>query len=78
MNIGDKIINVTQTVRIDEITNIVPVQYKDDGSEVWFEVCDASTTDYVAIIGTDTTGNESIAVINKGITENIDMLSDLL
>ena len=45
MNIGDKILVNEQVSEIAEITNIVPVQYKDDGNETWYEVCDAMKSD---------------------------------
>lgn len=79
MNIGDKIVAYNET-QIDVITNIVPVQYKDDGDNQWYEVCDASKTDYVAIVGKcKTIENEEIdviCVIKK--SGNIDSLIDLL
>jgi hypothetical protein len=79
MNIGDRIIAHNET-QIDTITNIVPVQYKDDGNMQWYEVCDATKTDYIAIVGKCKTieGKEIdvICVIKK--SENIDLLLDLL
>ena len=79
MNIGDKIAinNDTTNISLAEIINIVPVQYKDDGDESWYEVCDANKTGLVAIVGKDTDGNDVIITINRE-TCNLYLLLDLL
>ena len=66
MNIGDKItINPNGVVAMTEINNVIPVQYKDDGDESWYEVCDAEKSKLVAIVGKDIEGNDIMTVINK-------------
>jgi hypothetical protein len=79
MNIGDRVIGHFES-QIETITNIVPVQYKDDGDMQWYEVCDASKTDYIAIIGKGKDGEgkeiDVVCVIKK--SGNIDLLLDLL
>ena len=80
MNIGDRIVGHFET-QIDNIVYVVPVQYKDDGEMQWYEVCDASQTDLVAIIGQSTNEDgETVDIINviKKTSVNIDMLTDLL
>lgn len=76
MNIGDKIDLNIVVAKIATITNIVPVAYRDDGDDSWFEVCDAAKTDYVAIIGEDNMKNEIAMVINRN-SDNLDLLLDL-
>lgn len=53
----------TPDVVIDKIENIVPVVYRDDGSDDYWEVVDSS--DQMAIIGKDMSGNQVIVIINK-------------
>lgn len=78
MNIGDKITIKQDTVDIamTEITNIVPVQYKDNGDESWYEVCDANSTSLVAIIGKD--GSIDVIVAINRETCDTSLLLDLL
>lgn len=62
----DPVLNVTvdtPDVVIDKIENIVPVVYRDDGSDDYWEVVDSS--DQMAIIGKDMSGNQVIVIINK-------------
>ena len=79
MNIGDRIIAYYET-EIHEIVNVVPVVYKDDGEMQWYEVCDASKTNLVAIVGKAKNENDedvdALFVINKD-TCNISLLIDL-
>lgn len=79
MNIGDRVIGYNET-QIDTIVDIVPVQYKDDGDMQWYEVCDASKTDYIAIIGKGKNNEgkdiDIVNVIKK--SGNIDLLLDLI
>ena len=80
MNIGDRIVGHFET-QIDNIVYIVPVQYKDDGEMQWYEVCEPSKTDLVAIVGQSKNGDgETVDIINviKKTSVNIDMLTDLL
>lgn len=80
MNIGDRIVGHFET-QIDNIVHIVPVQYKDDGDMQWYEVCDASKTDLVAIVGQSKDGDgKTIDIINviKKTSGNIELLTDLL
>ena len=77
MNIGDKILVNEQVSEIAEITNIVPVQYKDDGSETWYEVCDAMKSDQRLVVMKNTSGEEINIIINKE-SESMQLLLDLL
>lgn len=80
MNIGDKI-KPNNEVKIEEIINIVPVAPKDDGTEEWYEVCDANNTDYIAIIGRgiSSDGNSvDSTIIMKRSERNIEILSDII
>lgn len=78
MNIGHKIYVAnngdTSMVRI---LNIVPVQYKDNGEEQWYEICEPSKTDLVMINGVAKNGEDLSIVIEKN-ERNMDMLSDLI
>lgn len=78
MNIGDKIMvnHDTKDITMTEITNIIPVQYKDDGNESWYEVCDAGKTSLVAIVGRD--GSDDVIITINKETCNLDLLLDLL
>ena len=80
MNIGDRIIAFYEG-QMDKITNVVPVIYKDDGDMQWYEVCDASKTDLVAIVGKGKNINHEdadiIFIINKESC-NTNLLLDLL
>ena len=76
MNIGDKIL-VESTDSIEEITNILPVKFKDDGDEQWYEICDSTKAEYVAIIGKDKAGRENMTVIKRN-EENIDLIADII
>lgn len=78
MSIGDKIIIKQDTVEIavTEITNVVPVQYKDDGDESWYEVCDPNKTNLVAIVGKD--GSIDVVVAINRETCDTSLLLDLL
>lgn len=80
MKTGDRIIAFWEG-QMDRITDVVPVAYKDDGEIQWYEVCDASKTNLMAIVGKGRNiGNEEIdvlLVINKE-TCNTDLLLDLL
>lgn len=76
MNIGDKIL-VESTDSIEEITNILPVVFRDDGEEQWYEICDSTKTEYVAIIGKDKAGRETMTIIKKS-EENIDLITDII
>lgn len=69
MVVGDKL--ETQVV-IEEITDIIPVVHKDDGEEDFWEVADSS--DNMAIIGKDMSGNEVTVIINK----ESELITDLL
>ena len=78
MNIGDKILVNEQVPEVAEITNIVPVQYKDDGNETWYEVCDAMKSDQRLVVMKNTSGEEiNIIIINKE-SESMQLLLDLL
>ena len=77
MNIGDKILVNEQVSEIAEITNIVPVQYKDDGNETWHEVCDAMKSDQRLVVMKNTSGEEINIIINKE-SESMQLLLDLL
>ena len=76
MSIGDKIL-VNEQVSEVEITNIVPVQYKDDGNETWYEVCDAMKSDQRLVVMKNTSGEEINIIINKE-PESMQLLLDLL
>ena len=76
MNIGDKIL-VESTDSIEEITNILPVKFNDDGEEQWYEVCDATKAEHTAIIGKDKAGIETMAIIRRS-EENIDLIADII
>jgi hypothetical protein len=76
MNTGEKIGYVVNRIEINEITNLVPVKYCDDGSNQWYEVVEPTETDLVALIGKDIAGNESIVIINRN-SENLGLLLDL-
>ena len=77
MNIGDKILVNEQVSEVAEITNIVPVQYKDDGKETWYEVCDAMKSDQRLVVMKNTSGEEINIIINKE-SESMQLLLDLL
>ena len=77
MNIGDKILVNEQVSEIAEITNIVPVQYKDYGNETWYEVCDAMKSDQRLVVMKNTSGEEINIIINKE-SESMQLLLDLL
>lgn len=77
MNIGDKILVNEQVSEVAEITNIVPVQYKDDGNETWYEVCDAIKSDQRLVVMKNTSGEEINIIINKE-SESMQLLLDLL
>ena len=76
MNIGDKI-STESAGSIEEITNILPVVFRDDGEEQWYEVCDATKAKYTAIIGKDKAGRENMTVIKRS-EENIDLITDII
>ena len=76
MSIGDKI-SIESTGDIEEITNILPVVFRDDGEEQWYEVCDSTKAEYVAIIGKDKAGRETMTIIKKS-EENIDLITDII
>lgn len=78
MNIGDRIAvnHGTTDITMTEITNVIPVQYKDDGDESWYEVCDANKTDLVAIVGKD--GSEDVIITINKETCDTSLLLDLL
>ena len=76
MNIGDKI-SIESTGDIEEITNILPVVFRDDGDEQWYEICDSTKAEYVAIIGKDKAGRENMTVIKRN-EENIDLIADII
>ena len=76
MSIGDKI-SIELTGNIEEITNILPVVFRDDGEEQWYEVCDSTKAEYVAIIGKDKAGRETMTIIKKS-EENIDLITDII
>lgn len=69
MIVGDKL--ETQVI-IEEITDIIPVVHKDDGEEDFWEVTDSS--DNMAIVGKDISGNEVTVIINK----ESELITDLL
>lgn len=69
MVVGDKL---ETHVIIEEITDIIPVVHKDDGEEDFWEVTDSS--DNMAIIGKDISGNEVTVIINK----ESELITDLL
>lgn len=77
MNIGDKILVNEQVLEVAEITNIVPVQYKDDGNETWYEVCDTMKSDQRLVVMKNTSGEEINIIINKE-SESMQLLLDLL
>ena len=80
MNIGDRVVGHFET-QIDNIVYVVPVVYRDDGDMQWYEVCDASKTDLVAIIGQGKNGQgETVDIINviKKSSVNDSMLLDLI
>lgn len=77
MNIGDKIFVETTAMTLKEITNVVPVKYRDDGEESWYEVCDATKTTSMAIIGKNNAVEEVIVVIDKETCDTSQLL-DLL
>jgi hypothetical protein len=79
MNIGEKIIlrNPAEITNIETIENIVPVQYKDDGSDQWYEICDANKTSFILIIGKDNYGDDVLVTINKE-TCDTSLLLDLI
>lgn len=83
MTIGEKIEVIgTATpdiaiTTINKINDVVPVSYKDDGNESWYEVCDANKTSLMAIVGEDNVGRKTVIIINKE-TCNTDLLIDLL
>lgn len=77
MNIGDKILVNEQVSEVAEITNIVPVQYKDDGNETWYEVCDVMESDKRLVVMKNTSGEEINIIINKE-SESMQLLLDLL
>ena len=77
MNIGDKILVNEQVSEITEISNIVPVQCKDDGNETWYEVCDTMKSDQRLIVIKNTSGEEINIIINKE-SESMQLLLDLL
>lgn len=76
MSIGDKI-SIESTGSIEEITNILPVVFRDDGEEQWYEVCDATKAEHTAIIGKDKAGRENMTVIKRS-EENIDLITDII
>lgn len=83
MTIGEKIEVIgTATpdiaiTTINKINYVVPVSYKDDGNESWYEICDANKTSLMAIVGEDNVGRKTVIIINKE-TCNTDLLIDLL
>lgn len=76
MNIGDKILENQQVVKIAKIKNIVPVQYKDDGDNNWYEICDAMKSDQRLVVVEDIMGNEINVIIDKDL-ESLSILLDL-
>lgn len=80
MNIGDKILVNEQVSEITEISNIVPVRYKDDGNETWYEVCDAMKSDQRLVVMKNTSGEEINIIINKEpeSMQSMQLLLDLL
>jgi len=76
MNIGDKILENQQVVKIAKIKNIVPVQYKDDGDNNWYEICDAMKSDQRLVVVEDIVGNEINIIIDKDL-ESLSILLDL-
>lgn len=76
MNIGDKILENQQVVKIAKIKNIVPVQYKDDGDNNWYEICDAMKSDQRLVVVEDIVGNEINVIIDKDL-ESLSILLDL-
>lgn len=77
MNIGDKILVNEQVPEVTDITNIIPVQYKDDGNETWYEVCDTMKSDQRLVVMKNTSGEEINIIINKE-SESMQLLLDLL
>lgn len=79
MTVGERIEISEQNavVSIAKISNIVPVSYKDDGEESWYEVCDANKTLLMAIVGEDNVGMKTVIIIDKE-TCNTNLLIDLL
>lgn len=81
VKMGDKILSSANpgvaSITITEITNVVPIQYKDDGDESWYEVCDANKTDLVAIVGKGGDDEDIVIVINRESCDT-SLLLDLL
>lgn len=80
MVIGQKIATedtamMNRTMVLDKITDTAPVKKCDDGESVWYEVCEASQTNLVAVIGISD-GMDSVVIINRD--NGIDLLLDIL
>lgn len=78
-NIGHKIYvpNGNGDTSMVEIWNIIPVKYKDDGEQQWYEVCKPSETNLVMISGVSRNGEDLSLIIEKN-EKNMNMLIDLI
>ena len=72
MKIGERLNPVYDGI-VDTIDEIVPVVYKDNGNESWYEVCDPSKAEYHAVICC----GEIKTVIAK-TEHNTEVISDMI
>ena len=77
VSIGDKLEVKNPIQSISIIDAIIPVQYKDNNEEIWYEVCEPTKTNLMALIGKDEYGEEVSVIIERN-GHNSEMLSDLL
>ena len=75
--IGHKIFTTNGDMTMVKILDTMPVQYKDNGEEQWYEICEPSKTDLVMINGI-TKNEDELSIIIERNEENMNILSDLI